>query len=353
MDEKLRDGILFRLLAVGAGLALSGLLLVFIDRNPIEVYRILFASLFRDKYTFFDIFVKATPLIFTGLAFTFTYKASLFNIGAQGQFYIGAVVAVSVSLSLAERLPGAAVLMIAFSAILAAGGAWGALIGFFKARYQANEFLTSMMSTYVALNFMNYLLRTVLKETKGEYPQTNPLAKSVWLPKLVQGTRLHWGFVIAVLTAVLVWVVLYRTPFGFRIRAVGLNQRAAEMSGIDAKKLYVLTFFISGALAAAAGLTEVNGMQHMLVQGFNPTIGSEGLGIAILANANPIAIIFTALLFGALRVGGLVAAQVAGIPPSFIELMQGFVMIFVILSNYQCAAMDRAREIRKLRKAAA
>ena len=149
------------------------------------------------------------------------------------------------------------------------------------------------------------------------------------------------------------WVVLYRTPFGFRIRAVGLNQRAAEMSGIDAKKLCVLTFFISGALAAAAGLTEVNGMQHMLVQGFNPTIGSEGLGIAILANANPIAIIFTALLFGALRVGGLVAAQVAGIPPSFIELMQGFVMIFVILSNYQCAAMDRAREIRKLRKAAA
>ena len=91
MDEKLRDGILFRLLAVGAGLALSGLLLVFIDRNPIEVYRILFASLFRDKYTFFDIFVKATPLIFTGLAFTFTYKASLFNIGAQGQFYIGAI----------------------------------------------------------------------------------------------------------------------------------------------------------------------------------------------------------------------------------------------------------------------
>lgn len=352
MDEKLRDSILFSILAVIAGLLLSGVMLLFIDKNPVEVYRVLFSSLFRDKYTFFDIFVKATPLIFTALAFTFTYKASLFNIGAQGQFYIGSVVAVSASLFLQQRLPGLLVLAIVFILILIAGGIWGSWIGFVKARYQANEFLTSMMSTYVALNFMNYLLRTILKETKGEYPQTNPLDKTVWLPKLIPGTRLHWGFVIALLTAILIWVVLYRTPFGFRIRAVGLNQRASEMSGINAKKLYVLAFFISGALAAAAGFTEVNGMQHMLIQGFNPTIGSEGLGIAILANANPIAIIFASALFGALRVGGLVASQVAGIPPSFIELMQGLVMIFVILSNFCCGELDRKREIRKLRKEA-
>ena len=141
-------------------------------------------------------------------------------------------------------------------------------------------------------------------------------------------------------------------PAATTVRRVVQGDTLASSAAWLATTGAVLAFFISGALAAAAGLTEVNGMQHMLIQGFNPTIGSEGLGIAILANANPIAIIFASALFGALRVGGLVASQVAGIPPSFIELMQGLVMIFVILSNFCCGELDRKREIRKLRKAA-
>ena len=351
MNSKLRDLILFTFLAILAGLVVSGILLLFIDKNPFEIYRIIFTSLFRDKYTFFEIFVKATPLIFTALSFTFTYKANLFNIGAQGQFYIGAVTAVSFSLLLQNKMPGFLVLVIVFILTILLGGLWGSIIGFLKARYNANEFLVSMMSTYIALNIMNYLLRTVLKETKGEYPQTNPIDRSVWLPKILQGTRLHWGFVIAIAAAIIIWIILYKSAFGFRIRAVGMNQRAAELSGINAKKLYVIAFFISGALAAAAGFTEVNGMQHMLLQGFNPTIGSEGLGITILANTNPIGIIFAATLFGALRVGGLAASQIANIPPSFIELMQGFVMIFVILSYYVRNRMELRRQIRNLQKA--
>ena len=352
MNDRFRDLLFTTLMAVLLGLVFGGLMLLFLDKNPIEAYGILFSSLFRDKYTFGDIFVKATPLIFTGLSFAFTYKANLFNIGAQGQFYIGSVISAAVSLSLQDEMPGALALIIVFILTVIGGGIWGGFVGYVKARFKTNEFLVSMMSTYVALNIMDYLLRTVLKETKGEYPQTDSLSKAVWLPKLVQGTRLHWGFVIAVAAAIGIWILLYKTSLGFRIRAVGFNPEAARMSGINAKKLYIITFFISGALAAVAGFTEVNGMQHMLVQGFNPNVGSEGLGIAILANANPIGIIFAAILFGILRTGGLIMSQMANVPSSIIELMQGFVMIFVILSYFVRSKLEIKREKSKLQKVA-
>lgn len=350
MNAKFRDLLLTTFLAIVLGLGLSAVMILFLGKNPLDAFGLLFTSIIRDQYTFGDIFVKATPLIFTALSFAFTFKANLFNIGAQGQFYIGAVIAVWSSLLMGGKVPGPLALLIVLILTAVGGGIWGALIGYFKARFNANEFLTSMMSTYVALAIMNYLLRTVLMEKKGEYPQTDALNESVWLPTFVPGTRLHIGFILAVLVAVGIWVLLYKTPLGYRIRAVGYNADAARMSGIDAKKLYVVAFFISGALAAGAGYTEVNGVQHMLLQGFNPDIGSAGLGIAILANANPIGIIFASILFGALNVGGTIMGQMSGIPSSIIELMEGFVMVFVILSYFVRARLENRREKRKLQK---
>jgi simple sugar transport system permease protein len=332
------------------GLIVSGLLLLFMGKNPATAFAVLFSSIARDGYTFADIFVKATPLVFSGLAFAFTYKANLFNIGAQGQFYIGAVIAAALSLSLGNSLPSFVSLTVILLATLVAGGLWGALIGFVKARFNSNEFLVSMMSTYVALAIMNYLLRTALMETKGEYPQTNPLDLAVWLPVLIKGTRLHAGFLFAIITAIGIWVLLYKTGFGYRIRVVGFNADAARLAGINSKGLYVAAFFIAGALAACAGFTEVNGVQHMLVQGFNPNIGAAGIGIAILANANPIGIIFAAILFGALSVGGTIMGQTSGIPSSIVDLMQGFVMVFVILSFFVRTKLELRREKRLIRK---
>lgn len=351
MKAKYGDLIWTTFFAIFFGLLASGLMLLFLGENPFEAFGILFTSIFSDRYTFADIFVKATPLIFTALAFAFTFKAKLFNIGAQGQFYIGSIVAVAVSLGLQGRMPGPLILLIVLVCTVVCGGVWGMFIGYVKARFSANEFLVSMMSTYVALALMNYLLRTVLMEGKGEYPQTEALDPSVWLPVILPGTRLHAGFILAVLTAVGIWVLLYKTLLGYRIRAVGLNPEAARVSGIDAKKIYVIAFFISGALAASAGFTEVNGVQHMLLQGFNPDIGSAGLGIAILANANPIGIIFASILFGALKVGGTIMGQMSGIPSSIIELMQGFVMVFVILSQFLRGYVGKLRDKRKLQKA--
>ncbi|WP_206812975.1 ABC transporter permease [Paradesulfitobacterium ferrireducens] len=352
MHAKLKDLLITNILAIVLGIIASGLMLLFLGKNPVSAYAVLITSVVRDGYTFADIFVKATPLMFTALAFAFTYKANLYNIGAQGQFYIGAVIAAAGSLFFQNILPSGLALIITLLLTIVGGGLWGAFIGFVKARYNSNEFLVSMMSTYVALAIMNYLLRTFLMETKGEYPQTDALAASVWLPRIIPGTRLHIGFVLAVLACIGVWILLYKTPLGYRIRAVGYNSRAASMSGINAKKLYVLAFFISGALAGAAGFTEVNGVQHMLVQGFNSDIGAAGIGIAILANGSPIGIIFAATLFGALKVGGTIMGQMSGIPSSIIELMQGFVMVFVILAYFVRTRLENNREKRKLQKAA-
>jgi simple sugar transport system permease protein len=336
--------------AVFLGLAASAAIMLFLGKDPLSAFGLLASSLIRDKYTFADIFVKAAPLILTALAFAVPYKASLFNIGAQGQFYVGALVASAVSLAVGGRLPGVLGQAVALLAAAAAGGLWGSFVGFAKARFKANEFLISMMSTYVALAIMNFFLRTSLMEAKHEYPQTDSFDQGVWLPLIVGDTRLHAGFALAVLIAIAIWLVIYRTPFGYRVRVVGYNADAARLAGIDSKRTYVATFFIAGALAAAAGFVETNGVQHMLVQGFNPGLGSEGIGIAILANANPIGIVFASILFGALKGGGVIMGQMSGIPASIIEIMEGCVMIFVILSYFARSIVERRREKRELQR---
>ena len=171
------------------------------------------------------------------------------------------------------------------------------------------------------------------------------------LPTILPGTRLHTGFILAVLSWIGIWVLLYKTPLGFRIRAVGQGKDVAAMAGINYKTLYVVAFFVSGALAAIGGFAEVNGVQHMLVQGFNPDVGAAGIGIAILANGNPIGIIFASILFGALKVGGTIMGQLSGIPSSFTELMLGTVMVFVILSYYVREKLEDRREKTRLKKA--
>jgi simple sugar transport system permease protein len=353
MNAKVRDMIITNFLAVAAGLVLSGLMLLIIDIDPVTVFGAALTKVFTDKYTMGDVFLKATPLIFTALAFAFTFKANLFNIGAQGQFYMGAIVAIAASLKLEGKVPTVILLIIVCVLTLLAGGMVGALIGFLKARYNANEFLVSMMSTYVVLSFNNYLLRTFLKEAKGEYPQTDAIGKEAWIPNLLHGTRLHVGFVLAILVAVGIWILLYKTPLGYRIRAVGSNARAAELSGINSKGIYIIAFFISGALAGMAGFTEVNGVQHMLIQDFNSGIGAAGLGIAILANANPIGIIFASILFGGISVIGNLMGRMPGVnvPFSIVDLMQGFVMLFVIIAYFFRAYSENRREKLKLQKA--
>jgi len=336
------------LVSIVLGLVASGVMMLFLKANPITVYGTMFSYAFRDIYNVADIFAKATPLILTGLAFGFAFRSSLFNIGAQGQFYMGALAAVACSLSLGG-LPAVIVLPIALVASALAGGLWAALIGYLKARFNANEFLVSMMLTYVAMAVMNYMVRSPLKEAKGEYPQTDVIPANSWLAHLIPHTRLHWGFLLALVLALVAYIILWKTSLGYRIRVVGSNLDAAKYAGISTKRIFITVFLIAGMFAGIAGFTEVNGMQHMLIQGFNPTIGAEGIGIGILGNAHPLGIVLAAILFGALKVGGNLVVQTSSIPSSIIGIMEGFVMLFVILSYFAENALRAWISKRRLR----
>lgn len=343
---KVKDFLFWTILAIIVGLAVSLAFLPLLGVNSVESLRIMLVETFSDRFTMGNILIKTTPLILTSLAFAFTYKASLFNIGAQGQFYVGCICAVATTLALQTKIPGVLVLLLAFAASIMGGGLTGLLIGFLKAKFNANEFLVSMMSTYVVQYVMQLLLRTVLQEEKGEYLKTDYIDSSAWLPKIIPGTSVSLGIVIAVAAAVFIWFLLYHTSLGYRIRVTGLNKDAAYMSGINPKKMCMAAFFISGAIAGLAGFTEINGMQHMLLTGFESDIGSYGIGIAIMANAHPIGAVFASLLFGMLQVGGTALSRSTDAPASVIDVMLGFVMLFVLMSFF----VRHKLEIRKMKQ---
>lgn len=345
--------LLYNITAVVIGLVISGLLLLFMKVNPLDVCGQALGKIVTDQYNLGEILVKATPLIFTSLAFAFTYNANLFNIGAQGQFTMGAIIAVALSLGLQDSLPTWLLLLLVLLGSFAGGAAVGGLIGGAKAKFHANEFLVSMMSTYVITNFMDYLLRTSLQETKAEYMQTDAISSSAYLPNIIPGTRVHLGFLIAVAAAVAAWILLNKTQLGFQIRAVGKNADASRLGGISSGKIYIISFMIAGGLAGMAGLTEINGVQHMLLRDFNASIGSYGIGIAILANGNPLGCIFASILFGFLNVMGTTMGRLPGlnIPASIIELIEGIVMICVIISYAVRYAMDVKKKKAMMRKA--
>lgn len=345
--------LLYNITAVVIGLVISGLLLLFMKVNPLDVCGQALGKIVTDQYNLGEILVKATPLIFTSLAFAFTYNANLFNIGAQGQFTMGAIIAVALSLGLQDSLPTWLLLLLVLLGSFAGGAAVGGLIGGAKAKFHANEFLVSMMSTYVITNFMDYLLRTSLQETKAEYMQTDAISSSAYLPNIIPGTRVHLGFLIAVAAAVAAWILLNKTQLGFQIRAVGKNADASRLGGISSGKIYVISFMIAGGLAGMAGLTEINGVQHMLLRDFNASIGSYGIGIAILTNGNPLGCIFASILFGFLNVMGTTMGRLPGlnIPASIIELIEGIVMICVIISYAVRYAMDVKKKKAMMRKA--
>lgn len=353
MKLKSSNALLYNIAAVIVGLIISASLLLFMDVNPIDVCSKTLSKILTDRYNLGEILVKATPLIFTSLAFAFTYQANLFNIGAQGQFTMGAIAAVSISLALQNVVPTWLLLILAMLGAFVAGSIVGALIGLAKAKCNANEFLVSMMSTYVVTSLCDYLLRTVLQETKAEYLQTDAIAKSAYLPNILSGTRVHLGLVLAVMVAIAVSVMLKHTPLGFRIRAVGKNNHASRLGGINTDNIYIISFLIAGGLAGLAGFTEINGVQHMLLQNFNSSIGSFGIGIAILANGSPIGCIFASILFGFLNIVGTTMGRLPGlsIPASIIELIEGIVMTCVIISYAVRAYMQNYTEKKRMRKA--
>ena len=320
------------IVAVLLALLVGSILLVFIKVNPLEAYRYLIFGNFKDAYSIAEMFVKATPIILTGLAFTFALKTGLFNIGGEGQMFVGAIAAVYVGLKTGHMSPAVTITLGLLAAILA-GAIWGIIPGILKAVFGASEIIVTIMFNYIGLYMISYFVDGPLREASGFYPQTDMIGENAFLPYLIPETRLHIGFIIAVLLAIAVYIVLNKTPFGYKLRAVGHNSDGAEYAGINIKKSIVVSLAISGALAGVAGFTEINGIHHRLLDNFSRNVGFDGIAAALLGGAQPIGVIVSSILLGMLQTGANAMQRGVGVPANIVSIIQALIIIFVLAGN--------------------
>lgn len=306
----------------------GAILIAGIGGNPVEAYMYLFRGAFGNTSNIGETIVKAIPLIFTGLAATFAYKCGVFNLGAQGQFVMGAIVSLWISTTL-KGVSGVSLILISLTLGAVAGGVWGAIPGILKITRGLNEIIVSIMLNYVAILFMGYLYSGPLRE--GSVPQTAAVTEK--LGRIIGGTRVHTGIVIALILALGIYYFLFYTSNGFKLRAVGLNQTASQFNGFQVKKFILISFIVSGAIAGLGGSVELHGTQFRLMSGFGDGYGFDGVAIALIGLLNPIATVFVAYLFAILRTGATTMQVGSGMPTSVIDIIQALVIVFAVAGN--------------------
>lgn len=273
--------------------------------------------------------LRATPLIFAGLAVALGFRAGLFNIGAEGQIYIGALLATGVGISMPE-LPLLIHLPLAVAAGFVGGALWGFIPGILKATTGAHEVITTIMLNYVSYLVVDLALRQTFYQLPGrDDPVSKFIVPTAILPKLIGDERLHWGLILALAAAVAVWWLLFRSTKGFEFRAVGLNPSGARYAGMNISRTVVLTMMISGGLAGLAGACEILGTNLRLTPAFSPHWGFDAIAIALLGGSRPVGVVFSAILFGALRAGAAPMQAQTGIPVDLVVVIQGLIIMFI------------------------
>ncbi|MBA4419668.1 MAG: ABC transporter permease [Anaerolinea sp.] len=283
----------------------------------------------RALSPFFESLVQSTPYMFAGLAVALGFRVGLFNIGAEGQIFVGALATVWVGTSL-KGWPAIAHIPLALLAGAAAGGIWGMIPGWLKAKTGAHEVINTIMMNYIAFRLSEYLLTGVLRDPNKPIPISAQIEKSAWLPRLFDDpNRFHLGFFIALLMALLVYILLFKTTWGFELRTVGSNPNAAKYSGMNIVRSTVITMILSGALAGMAGANEVLGVNHNLGVAFSSGYGFDSIALALLGNSHPLGVVLAALLFGFLRNGAIQMQLTAGIPIDIISVLQALILAFI------------------------
>jgi simple sugar transport system permease protein len=315
-------------LIVVTAFGLGAILILVIGGNPLQAYGVLVQTAFGSVNGFAETMVKACPLLLAGLGVAIAYRARFWNIGAEGQIYAGGIAAALVGIYLSGA-PALIHLPLTLLAGLVGGGLLGLIPGYLKARLKVNEVITTLMLNYIVIGIASYLVHGPLRDRASGITISPQLAGTAWLPILISRTRFHWGIVLALLAAGLLYVLLDRTVFGFQVRAIGDNIRAARIAGIRVEWVIVWAVVLSGALAGLAGAVEVAGIQHRLVEGFSPGYGYLAIAVALLGNLKPLAIVPSAILFAALLNGAEAMQRAAGVPVSVIYVIEGLVIIFV------------------------
>ncbi|BCV21351.1 ABC transporter permease [Moorella sp. Hama-1] len=332
MGVKIQDTLNYLLvafLAIIVALGLSSFILIWQGSNPWEAYAALFGGAFIGLGNLGASLVLALPLMLAGLGIALAFRAGIFNIGAEGQLYLGAMAATIVG-SRYPDLPFVIHLPLALAASCAAGGLWALIPGFLKVRRGFNEVITTILLNYIGVYFVDYSVNSFLKDPATFAPQSPPITPTAQLPKLLAGTELNAGLFLGLLAAVILFIVLYKTDWGFGVRAVGSNPEAARTAGMNAGRTLIVTMVVSGALAGLAGAVQILGYQNILLQDFSPNTGYDAIAVALLGNLNPLGTVAAAIFFGALRNGANTMQILMGIPVTIVYIIQAIIIVCVL-----------------------
>jgi simple sugar transport system permease protein len=281
-----------------------------------------------------DALVRATPLILTGLAVAIAFRGGVLNIGADGQFLAGAVAAAIVGVTMTPHTKLVA-LPLALALGACGGGVWALIAAYLRTRFRVLEVISTIMLNFVAAYGVSYLVRGPLQESTHIYPQTEMIAPAAQLPRLMPGTRLHGGIILAILLAIAAWWIIRFTAAGFRLRATGANPFAAQSAGqIDTTRVTTMAFLASGMLAGLAGAIEVCGVTFALYENLSPGYGYTGIAVALLANLNPLWVIPTGLLFGALEGFASALQRNANVPSTVATVIEALLILAVLATSY-------------------
>jgi general nucleoside transport system permease protein len=294
---------------------------------PITAYVALFEGAFGSVNAIVHTLIFATPLVLAGLSVALAFQAGLFNIGAQGQFLMGALGAVAMGVAVQDQPPIVAI-PLALGAGLLGGAAWGFIPGFLKAISGAHEVVTTIMLNYIAVATLAAVVSGPLDQPGSPSPITDDVGNAAF--PIIIGADGHGGILLALAAVFIVAWLLGRTTLGFEIRTVGASPDAARYAGMHPRLLIVLTMSLAGLLAGAAGAGQVLGVTHLMTASFGTTVGFDAIAVALLARATPFGVVFAGLLFGAMRAGAGLMQIEAGVPPELIDALQATILLFLV-----------------------
>jgi len=324
--------------AVVATLILSAIPILIAGGELWKSYFYLFYGALGTRFNLLETFVKASPLLLTGLAVAFAFRAKFWNIGAEGQLLAGALTATALGISL-TGLPSFMVLPTVIVAGFLAGGLWAFIPAILKTKLKVDDVVSSLLLNYVMVHIMGALLFGPLQQPGSSWPRSSEIIAAAKYPILMPRSRFHLGILIALLAVLVIWFINNKTTFGYQNKAVGVNLRAARFGGIHTNAVILWTALISGGLGGLAGVGELCALQYRLIMDISPGYGYSGIVIAMLGNLHPVGVLFSSLFFSIIIVGAQTMSRMTGVPVYIAEVIQGMalmiMLIFLLFTEYR------------------
>ncbi|MBA7474405.1 MAG: ABC transporter permease [Spirochaeta sp.] len=336
--------LLIPLAAIFVTMLLSAIPIMIAGGNLWKSYYYLFNGALGTRFNFLETCVKASPLIFTGLAVAFAFRARFWNIGAEGQLLAGALIATWVGIYF-TWVPPLLMLPLVMAAGFLAGGAWAAVPAILKTRLKVDDVVSTLLLNYVMLHIMGALLFGPLQQPGSSWPRSSEIMEAAKYPMLIFRSRFHLGIPLAIIAVAVIWFINKKTVFGYQSRAVGVNIKAAHFGGINTTSVILKTAIISGGLAGMAGVGEMCAIQQRLILDISPGYGYSGIVIAMLGNLHPIGVLLSSFFFSVIIVGAQTMSRMTGVPSYIAEVIQGMalmvMLVFLLLTEYKIMAVRK------------